>query len=924
MRPEPTGRTVHTLDSVGYVRDWLVGPAWAAPCDDLDGVLDAAGSPWGELGRWMLTNGPDVAPVKQRLHAQRPLVLDQPLPELVNGGALSWVAPGKHRVDTGQWSRVHTGADGLLDWSRFCHTPEYRHALAATVLEVDQAEWRTLELACTGPFALWVGAELVAARDEVSYMDPLRHSVPVRLRSGATRLLLATWQVAFRECRHVAAVRVDGPPARVVLPSPGADEYASSIAEQVLDRVAVRSWALPDGIVHLSGPSGATLTVAVPGWPAHRARLVGGRAAVALAELRRAGAGEITTASMLETGETELTVGVDDPRCPVRRTLRVALLPARRRAEPAGHDPSVWREELLRHVLSGAPGVASALASQELDGAGGPRAADLQHALGMIESRADCADFEAVGLLHLLHRIPAEHWPAGERERVVTALLGFKYWIDQPGLDAMCYFTENHQFVWHTAELLVGEAFPEQVFGNTGWTGERHAQHGRELATEWMRRKLTGGFSEFDSNAYLAIDSLALVSLVELAANPEVRLMAEALLDKVLFTLAANSWRGVHGAAHGRSYVPTLRSSRFEETAPIMWLLWGTGALNAAVLPATVLAVARRYRLPPLVRAVATEPPEHWYGRQVYRGDYRFTHDLLARPYGSDLHIWRTPDAMLSSVQDYRSGLPGLQEHVWGATLSSEVQVFATLPAADSTSPSARPNAWAGQRVLPRVRQDRDALLVVYPAGAGRGAGANRVAGADRVAGAGPGFGVSHADGGHLWFPAPLMDEVARRGAWLAGRVGDGYVAVATSGGFAPVTSGDEANQAWLPRGAGCGYAVLVGRRVEHGPFAEFVAGLAEPEFDDGATPGEPSVALRALDGRRLELAWTGPFLVDGLPGGLDADGRPEDPPHLDNPAVRVATGGDRLDATWRGHRLVLDLIAGRRLEPGSGALDGR
>ena len=81
----------------------------------------------------------------------------------------------------------------------------------------------------------------------------------------------------------------------------------------------------------------------------------------------------------------------------------------------------------------------------------------------------------------------------------------------------------------------------------------------------------------------------------------------------LLLTLAANSWRGIHGAAHGRSYTPTLRSSRLEETAPIMWALWGTGALNAAVLPATALCLARRYRLPPqrrgsVVIAVASPP----------------------------------------------------------------------------------------------------------------------------------------------------------------------------------------------------------------------------------------------------------------------------------------------------------------------------
>jgi hypothetical protein len=96
-----TGRTVHALDVAGYVRDWLAGPAWSVPCDDLGEVLDADGDPWGPGGRWVLTNGPDVAPLKERLYARRPLVVEQPLPDVAEGGPVAWTAPGGARTDTG-------------------------------------------------------------------------------------------------------------------------------------------------------------------------------------------------------------------------------------------------------------------------------------------------------------------------------------------------------------------------------------------------------------------------------------------------------------------------------------------------------------------------------------------------------------------------------------------------------------------------------------------------------------------------------------------------------------------------------------------------------------------------------------------------------------------------------------------------------
>lgn len=898
--PSPTGRTVHTLDRSGYVRDWLASPVWSSPCTDLADLLSADGSPWGEKGRWVLTNGPDVARLKARLYRQHPLITDQPLPEVVEGGDVRWAAPWRAEPDHDRWLRLHTQWDGLIDWSRFCHTPEYQHGVAATCLEVDQAEYRTLEVACTGPFALWVDDELVLSNDDFGYMEPLRERVRVRLTSGLTRVVLATWQVAFRECRHIASLRVLGLPVRVVVPSPEADEYVAATAERVLDSVATSPWALADGQLTLTGPADAELRLEVPGREPQLVRLTSGKTTVPLLEDAAAGADSAASgsASMLDTGETTVKVSLDDKRAPVSRTFQVARVPDHYRPAPVGDDPQVWREQLLRHATAGPPSVARALANVVTDPEARVGAADLADALDLVDRRGDCADFEALGLLQLWHRADPDRWEPGLREQVRGALTGFKYWIDQPGLDAMCYFTENHQMVWHTAELLAGEALKAADFRNSGWTGGQHARHGADLAWDWMQRKLAGGFSEFDSNAYLAIDTLALTSLVEHAEDVRFRQLAEALLDKMLLTLAANSFRGVHGAAHGRTYTTTLRSGRFEETAPIMWVLWGTGALNSALLPAVVLAAARRYRVPPLIRAVATRPGREWEGRQVYRGRLRDDLDLLQRPYGSDLRVWRTPDVMLSSVQDYRSGLPGLQEHVWGVTLGPESQVFATHPGAAGHGPSARPNAWAGQRILPRVRQHHDTALVVH-----------------RIPGDDP------AGTTHLWFPLPYFEEHRTSGPWLAGRVGDGFVGVATQHGFRPMRYGDEAWQRWLPAGSGEAYVVTVGSRAMDGDFDAFVSRLAESEprfYSDAA--GEPGVSWRGRNGVQLELGWSTAFLVDGRCGDLDEHGQLPVPPHLDNPACHQEFSAERLVAEWEGERLELDLRSGLRREPSSRA----
>lgn len=1014
---DPTGRTVHLLDAGGTVRDWLVSPAWSVPCDDLAEFVESDGEPWGERGRWVLTNGPDVSELKEALARAHPLEPVPPSPAGANEEFV-WRALGDERRAV--WRRARTGWDGLLDWSEFCFTPEYRTAIAAVTIFADQAEWRTFEVSATGPFVLWLNGAPILSGGRVSYMEPEVSDVRIRVPSGPSHIHLATWQVAFRECRHVARLRIRGLPVQVVIPERGADEWAARWADTVLDRVGSPSWALDscEGIV--TAPGEVALRVRVDGGaeqrvtadadgiaryrldriedpdPVSAPRIPGERSETTGGppvdggrgpSSGRSGSREDGTSGPLAmplVGATRTVhVRVDDSRCPQVRRFSVALLPQDVATKSAG-TPEAWRRDVLTHlattldpraqrpdtatllarhalrpvsraadpppviprgVAESRPvrgegerhvpviprGVAesaveptgsrdrapyvprgmteappSALSGGTANAGSGSGSVDaepamvdagaLENALHRIGTRGDCADFEVLGLVLLLHTVPAGQWEPGARAAVEHSLTGMKYWITQPGLDAMCYFTENHQFVWHVAQALAGQLHAGHVFGVDGRTGAEHAREGRARAAAWISRKLAGGFSEFDSNAYLAIDTYALVALIEVCDDPGLRQAAAVLLDKTLVTLACNSWRGVHGAAHGRSYVPTLRSSRFEETSPVLRLIGGVGALNHNRLPAAALATSSRYEIPDVVRALVAEPAREWWGRQVYRGDLAFERDLLSRPYRSDVRVWRTPHAMLSSVQDYRSGLPGLQEHVWGATLGPEAQVFVTHPANADTSGSARPNAWSGHRILPRVHQHRHALIHVH-----------RFTPSDPVRRT------------HLWFPVAQFDEWYADGEWLCGRRGDGYVAVATPGGLAMVTAGEAARQEWRPEREGAVWLAVVGSSAE-GTFSDWSARQRAARlrwFPAGSS--DPGVEWHVPRGPLLELTYDGPFLVNGVPDGMH-DGVPEPEPHLDNPAVRCEFGQESATVGWGG--VTHDLAIGAALRAAQEVMD--
>ncbi|GAC1386238.1 MAG: hypothetical protein NVSMB48_24730 [Marmoricola sp.] len=864
-------QTVHRLSAFGFVQDWLVSPVWESACDDLGLVVDGDGSPWDDaerLGRWRLTQGPDVAPVKHQLYEARPAPLPTSLPAVVAGGEIRWTSPWGSAELVGTFSRHHTAPDGVIERSAFRYTPTYRSFVAATVLEVDQPERRVLRVRSTGPLRLWIGGVLVLDHAEFGYMHPWSRDVEVLLPSGATEILVSSWNVALREVRQTVSLEVVGLPVRVVLPTPGANPMLSVAAEQVLDAVSVRCWESDGRSFELHGLSGAALRVFVNGELAGPLRFdASGRATVAVSDVE----GDSSQASMLGTSELIVRVEVDQDGAVAARELLVARLPWPTRREPQG-TPEDWRREVLEHASAGV-GSARALARATLGEEGVlVTEADLATALRFIDDRCDCADFEAVGLMLVWHRVPADRWAPGLRDRVRDALLGFKYWIDQPGLDAMCYFTENHQMVWHTAETLVGEAFADEKFANAAWTGDQHAAHGREMALGWIRRKLTSGFSEFDSNAYLAIDALALVALLDHAADDTLRRAARALLDKVLLSLACNSWRGVHGAAHGRSYTPTLRAACLEETAPIMWWAWGMGALNEALLPATALATSS-YTVPDVIRAIAIDADVAWTGTQHYEGSYAFERDLLVRDYSLDMVVRRGRGGMVASAQDYRYGLPGLQEHVWGVTLPDQVQVWAVAPAASNHGSHTRPSAWVGNLVLPRVRQHDRTVIALY-------AEASTVLPAV-----------------HLWFPVARLDEWRHHGDWLVGRKGPGLVAVAAEGGFEPERSGDEAWQRWVPRHGRSLVAI-------HGEDAR--GGL------EGFAAELPALHWRGHSGVRVEasptlqLEWEGPFLVDDEPIGL-IDGAPARPAHLDNPACTVLDGSDPVVVRWGACELTID-----------------
>jgi len=100
-----------------------------------------------------------------------------------------------------------------------------------------------------------------------------------------------------------------------------------------------------------------------------------------------------------------------------------------------------------------------------------------------------------------------------------------------------------------------------------------------EGARAWLARRAYGGFSAWDSDEATNAVLPALLALVDYGSEALGELAA-VLADKLLFTLALNSFKGVLGSARGATSAAFVTDGRMQPTSPISRLLWGMGSWN--------------------------------------------------------------------------------------------------------------------------------------------------------------------------------------------------------------------------------------------------------------------------------------------------------------------------------------------------------
>ena len=612
----------------------------------------------------------------------------------------------------------------------------------------------------------------------------------------------------------------------------------------------------------------------------------------------------------------------------------------------AGHNPA--RDTLKGHFLE-----LARLAS----GRGPVHAGLIEAALDYIDERRDCSDFVMLGIVRMMYMFGRS--PLLDKRLVSRAertLLSFKYWPDEPGVDSMCTWTENHQIMFAVNEYLAGQLFPDRTFEGSGLTGVERMERARRRILRWMEMRYLTGFSEWLSNVYYDEDITAMANLVDFCSDETIRRRAPIILDLIFLDMALNSLDGVFGSTHGRSYAKEKRFPFLESTTDTSKLLFGAGVFAGADNMSAVSLALGGYRLPRVIYAIAND-------RNAMENRQRMGIRLAeAGRWGMDLNDPecvmetlgleayahpRTITAVMRLFDSYRwwdndffapfaskrrlitaarkFGLLPLVARLFEKDITrntrEEVNIY-TYRTAEymlSSAQDYRPGYGGDQQHVWQASLGSEAVCFTthpgkYEDGSiGYWTGSGRLPRAAQIKNVlmcvynikgRP--GIYHTDRlffTHAWLPRDRFDEVRERAGWVFARRDNAYLALYSRNGYRWREDGPDSGRELIADGAQNIWLCELGGRFENGPFDAFVEAISNspPEF------GGLRVRYSSPSVGRMDFGWSGPLRLNGSVVPLS------DYPRYDNPHCRADFPPGEIVARHGKHTLRLDYRRGVR-----------
>lgn len=460
----------------------------------------------------------------------------------------------------------------------------------------------------------------------------------------------------------------------------------------------------------------------------------------------------------------------------------------------------------------------------------------IKRACEYVKMRRDCSDFILQAILRFMYWEKERPILSSEiRELMKETILGFRYWIDEPGEMTMYMDTENHRLLFHTAEWLAGLLFPTERFNNSEQNGLYHALKGRIYLSEWLRERIKFGFDEWHSNSYYPIVFAGLTNIYDFAPPEEYKLkiMSKRVLDYMFFILAQDTFHGVFGTTHGRCYGTRIKYPDCDESSSLCWILYGEGNLCGGGIAAVSVSTSK-YNIPDIILKIAED-------RTTIVESYERQGLISYRDLSANINVYKTPDYMLSSLQDFLKGdylelvkeadiirpgvamywsFPYTQIHIAQVTLKNKVVIFWSCPITSEEGTSLRPDYWAGNITLPRAIQYKNVLALVWRQ--------NRFSWIT-----------------HCLFERYRFDESYIEDRWAFARVEDGYVGIYSHNGFSLGEKGQYAGRELVCHAKENIWLAECGRKEDWGSFENFIDGIKKADIqsiEGGLMYNSPSI----------------------------------------------------------------------------------
>jgi hypothetical protein len=527
-----------------------------------------------------------------------------------------------------------------------------------------------------------------------------------------------------------------------------------------------------------------------------------------------------------------------------------------------------------------------------------------------ISRREDCSDFRMIGFIRFVYQFLGTPLVRQSlQDSVHQSILDFKFWPDEPGIDNMCTWSENHHILFSTCEYLAGNFYPNEIFSNSGHSGKEKYERGKERVMRWLDLRYKTGFSEWLSNVYYTEDIAPLVALVDFSPDKEIQQKASMVLDLMLFDMALNHYNGTFGSTHGRSYFSSKISGRRESSSSTYHLIFGLNHLGKGNMATNALAISKNYKVPFVLYEIANDTS---YERMTNLQRMGLNMDEIEN-YGLDVNLLedgmtflsleaychpRTVDLTMQMFDEYNwwensffkpfASQKGLLTFLRKTnTLPLAVQLFNkdlnrntrteaniyTFRTPDYMLSSAQDykKGYGGdqQSIWSAVLDEETIVFTTHPVGNNSatpdywtGSGnLPRVGQSENVAivlykiSTAPGLYVTHdLEYTHAWFPKDKFDTTAQIGNWVFGKRKNGYIGLWSQNAPKWVESGEYANKEIIADGKKNIWICEMGSRTDYHSFEDFIETVSASDISAESL----SIKYQSPSQGKLEFAWDG------------------------------------------------------------------